>query len=868
MGVIEAFKILGRFAIDGTDEAGKKLRNVSGDAENSANAMTRAFKKIGGAIATYFTVDAIVNFGKACVNAAADVSAEAAAFSQIMGGYSDEASEKLLGISDATGIMEGRLKGHMTSLTAKFKGLGYDITDATTLASNGLMLAADGAAFWDMSLDESVSHLNSFINGSYEGGEAIGLFANDTQMAMYAVEQGLIKNTKKWANLDEKTKQATRLEYAQNMYKLSGATGQAAKESGSYLNVQGNLTEAWRQFQATAGEPILENIVIPAMQKIAEILPVISEKIGPIAEKFVNLGTDIGEFWNDWILPTIKGFVRDLGVAKDNLQPVIDLVKNFITELTGGANGFDLLRYACRQFELAMDYLGSIIAETAAEITNFILWLQAGSTEAEVLKAIIVAVTAAFVTWKASMLIQDLISNVVSGIKNMITTFKTLWATLMANPITLIIAAIAALVAGFVYLWNNCEGFRNFWIGLWDKIVEYVNVAINWVVNAFNVVVDFVKNNWQALLLMLVNPFAGAFKLIYDNCEGFRNFVNNFLAAVKTFFVNAWTTIKTKTAEVWNAIKTTTTNIWNGIKTAISNAWTAIKTAVSNAITNVKTKVTTIWNNIKTTTSTIWTNIRTAISTAWTNIKTSVTNAINNVKTTVTNIWNSIRTTTSNVWNGIKSSISNVWNGIKSSVSSVINGVKSTISSAWDSVKSTTSSVWNGVKSTISNAIEGAKTKVSNVINAIKGLFTGATFSWPKIPLPHFGITPSGWKAGDLLQGVIPKLGISWYAKGGILDKPTIFGISGNTLLGGGEAGKEAVAPINTLQEYVRSAVRSELGLMESYMLRIMQTVDKYLPEAVQGRNVVLDTGALVGAMGSNIDVTMGNINRRKERWG
>ena len=76
-----------------------------------------------------------------------------------------------------------------------------------------------------------------------EGGEAIGLFANDTQMASYAVKQGIVSETKEWANLDEARKQATRLQYAQDMMAASGATGQAAKEAGQYANVQAELTK-------------------------------------------------------------------------------------------------------------------------------------------------------------------------------------------------------------------------------------------------------------------------------------------------------------------------------------------------------------------------------------------------------------------------------------------------------------------------------------------------------------------------------------------------------------------------------------------------------------------------------------------------
>lgn len=198
-----------------------------------------------------------------------------------MGNYSDVAQQKMNEIADATGMVSTRLTPYMTSMTAKFKGLGYDIDDATTLAQDGLSLAADAAAFWDKSLDDSMSALTSFINGSYEGGEAIGLFANDTQMASYAVKQGIVSETKEWSNLDEARKQATRLEYAQAMMKASGAVGQAAKESEQYANVQANLTEKWRQFKAQIGQPLLENVVIPAMSRLSGIV----DKLSPAFEK-------------------------------------------------------------------------------------------------------------------------------------------------------------------------------------------------------------------------------------------------------------------------------------------------------------------------------------------------------------------------------------------------------------------------------------------------------------------------------------------------------------------------------------------------------------------------------------------------------
>ena len=114
----------------------------------------------------------------------------------------------------------------------------------------------------------------------------------------------------------------------------------------------------------------------------------------------------------------------------------------------------------------------------------------------------------------------------------------------------------------------------------------------------------------------------------------------------------------------------------------------------------------------------------------------------------------------------------------------------------WDTVctwanriKTTVSNAWNGIKNAIVDKITGAKNVVSGVINSIKGFFS-FKFSWPKLPLPHFGIKPKGWEIGDLLKGKIPSLGIDWYAKGGFFKGPTV-------LSGLGEAGNEYALPLN-----------------------------------------------------------------------
>lgn len=324
---MNVFELFGKIAIDSSG-AEKGIDRTVGHAKGAESKLASTFKKIGGFVAAAFSVRAVVDFGKQCTQAYASIAAEESAFAQIMGDYADTAQEKLNAVADQTGVASTRMTGAMTSLTAKFKGLGYGVEDATTLATDGLLIATDAAAFWDMSLDESMSHLNSFINGSYEGGEAIGLFANDTQMAAYAIEQGIVKDTKAWAALDEATKQATRLDYAKNMQAQSGATGQAAKEADAYANVMANLKEHWRQFQGIIGKPILEKLVLPAMQKLNAFMPKLNEAV------------QNGIVWLEEGFGKIKGYFEEVFTEDGiNLDALPDALDNMFRDLGRSVGG-------------------------------------------------------------------------------------------------------------------------------------------------------------------------------------------------------------------------------------------------------------------------------------------------------------------------------------------------------------------------------------------------------------------------------------------------------------------------------------------------------------------------------------------------
>lgn len=235
--------------------------------------------------------------------------------------------------------------------------------------------------------------------------------------------------------------------------------------------------------------------------------------------------------------------------------------------------------------------------------------------------------------------------------------------------------------------------------------------------------------------------------------------------------------------------------------------------------------------------------ISTVISTLLNPSFESISTVVDTVISGVTSGFQSAKNTLTSIFNAIKSVVSTVFNAIKSVVSTVINSVKNVISTGLNGAKNVVTNVLGGIKEKFTSIFDNVKNTVKNAIEKIKGFFK-FDVSLPSIKLPHFSISPSGWKLSDLLQGSIPKLGIEWYAKamdeGMVMTQPTVFGYnaSNGSLLAGGEAGSETVVGTESLLSMINSAVMTQNAELVNVLDKILDALEKIYKDS--GGDIVI----------------------------
>lgn len=352
-----------------------------------------------------------------------------------------------------------------------------------------------------------------------------------------------------------------------------------------------------------------------------------------------------------------------------------------------------------------------------------------------------------FVTNGYSM--QSVLTILAGVLATVVGVFLAFNIAIWSNPVFWIITGIAALVAAFVVLWNECEGFRNFWINLWEKVkvlfaafVESIKPLIDAIVGAFKEAWELIKVIWNDYLVPLFALAWEAIKAIWD--------------AVKPYFKTIWESIKI---------------IFSVVKSVLSSyfkyAWEAIKIIWNQVI----SYFTTIWETIKG----IFSVVKDVLTGNWRGAWEGIKGIVDTWKDYFSNTWNNIK----KIFSAVKTYFTEVFGAAWEGIKQIFSNWGSFFSGLWDTIKNTFSKLGTSIGDAISDAVKsginGIITLIENRINKAIGIINGAIDLINKLP---------GVSVGKIGTLTLPRL-----ATGGIVTSSIIANI--------GEAGREAVLPLD-----------------------------------------------------------------------
>ncbi len=445
--------------------------------------------------------------------------------------------------------------------------------------------------------------------------------------------------------------------------------------------------------------------------------------------------------------------------------------------------------------------------------------------------------------------------------------FQNIWAAI--QPVVAAIGAAVAAVIAYVIAITN--GVLNAIGPFIDAIISAVDVVLN----VFRAIIAFFSGDftgaleylkvalsslgeyWQNVWATIQASFTGVWTAIKAIAESFGMDIADKISAiwngVKDFFSGLWDSISTSASDAWTAFSDMVTGIWASISDTATTTWDVITGAISDAVDSAKEWAEDQWDKAEKTISDTWDSISSTASTTWDAITTAISTAVDTVKTAVESKWDAGKTAVSDTWDSIKTAASDKWDAISSTITDTVETAKRTLSEKWtaistgakdiwESLKSDAGTKWLGITTTIKTAVALGKTGITDAWDTVK---TGVKDVWDKVvdivkspittaydwvvdkiedfkdlfdfdwKLPDFKLPTIDVVWNDVGWGIkIPSLSLNWNALGGIFDEPTIFGTRAG-LQGVGEAGPEAILPLDTL--WAEMSARLKSGMREIF---------------------------------------------------
>lgn len=551
----------------------------------------------------------------------------------------------------------------------------------------------------------------------------------------------------------------------------------------------------------------------------------------------------------------LKGSLDNLESAMEGVQIALyekmkEPIRSVVDGMTEAIEGVMNLDKWFNAHKGTIMALGGAFLILTAGVVGFNLSLKAGAivknltslgkTIATVTK-VVLGLNTAFLTNPATWLAMGLMALVLAGVA-LWQNWDTVWAKCVeiwgaiANFFSVVWEKIKSggtamwngLTEFFSSIWNTISSIAvsvwtaisNFFVSIWEGIKNCFNVALEFIKSLVSTVFEFIAN----IITTIWNGIVAVFEAVWDKIG---TIVITAVGLVRSVITAVFQAIAILVAVIWTGISAVILTVWDGITSIVTVAVNAVKTVIEFVFNAIKAYITLVVNFWKTIISTAWEAIKVVVTTVVNAIKAVIEVVFNAIKSFIETVWNGVKNVSTTIWNGIKSVISTVVNAIKSVVETVFNAVKSVVTTIWNGIKSATQTAWNLIKSYVINPVITIKDKVMAVFSSLKdgviGIWNGIKSGivgvingiLRAINSMIAGMNKFSFSVPDWVPGMggksfgfnIPKIPeLSWHAKGGIFTKPTVIGNHGF-----GEAGKEAILPLNKLPQLIGMDKQQEL---------------------------------------------------------
>lgn len=692
-----------------------------GNMKKSISGLSGSIGKLGVSIAAAFSVKAVINFGKECINLGSDLQEVQNVVDVTFGNMSDKIDEFSKNAITQFGLSELAAKQYASTMGAMLKSMGFDNASVLDMSTTLAGLAGDIESFYNLTGDEAFAKIRSGISGETEPLKQLGINLSVANLEAFALAEGI---TKSYNAMTEQEKAMLRYKYL--LKTTADAQGDFARTSDSWANQTRILAEQFNSLKATIGQglinaftPVLKviNTLLAKLQTLANAFKALTEQIFGKQEtqQASNNLTEIEDGYNG-----IADATEDAKKAQDKYLTGLDEIKTFQTQedvgaadVGGGVSDIGITEEIVDDAEEIDDILGRIeerfprlmqfLKDAGAKLKEIVEDIKLGDfkelgediSDLAILLFDFLSESIDAVDWEG---IGKKIGDFLAGIKwidiiksalklkfNIWKAIAEVWfGSFKAAPIeTTILTALGLLkfTSLGTLLGNKLktaittaapgsikDAFKNFasWIPhvvILGAIVEVGKKIVEQMKSVFDTsdwnIGDWIKNTLET------------------SKQGWMMQLDMWSVQLEVWWQDTWLYNKMWELSDW----------WN---TYISPWFTQKKWA--ELIENIKTAFSTKWqevvswweNDVVTWFEEIFKNLESKSSESWNNIETGITNFCDSVKNTFTSFKDSVVS----IWNNITSAIKNCINKIIGAINSMISGISMGINGMIDKLNS------------------------------------------------------------------------------------------------------------------------------------------------------------------------------------